>query len=122
MAEPVKEAAYLKIVITPDVYSKLDKFKRDLKGADVSDVVVSVAVGNGHAHEQRFTMSEFLEALGLEDADELIRPCDECGGIGEHVEVSVMEMDGDSHQYAPTGSGPCSKSISEPDYEPDEAE
>lgn len=120
MSEPIKEAAYLKIVITPDAYTKLDKFKRDLKGADVSDVVVAVQLGNGHTLEQSFTMSEFLERLDLEEADEIIRPCDECGGIGEHVEVSVMELDSDSHQYAPTGTGPCSKSITEPDHEPSE--
>lgn len=119
MAEPVKEAAYLKIVITPDVYSKLDKFKRDLKGADVSDVVVSVAVGNGHAHEQHFSMSEFLEALGLEDADKEIKPCDECGGIGEHVEVSTDEYENGNIMRG-VGSAMCSQAIEEADYEPSE--
>lgn len=106
MAEPKHEVALIKIVITKDVYAKLADFKDKWKGEKVSDVIVRVETGNGQAHEQEFSMTEFLEALGFEDANELIKPCETCGGTGE---VSTMENahSGEPQTAAPIGSERC---------------
>lgn len=106
MAEqPEREVAFMKIVITKDIYQKLNDFKDKWSGQKVSDVKVRVNVSDVRAIEVELTMSEFLEALGLEDANELIKPCDTCGGSGE---VSTMEAvyPGESHT-ADIGSQSC---------------
>lgn len=116
MAKPEVEPVFIKIQITKDVYAKLDAFKRKWPGAKVMDVMVQVEVEDGHYKEMGFYLGDFLEALDLEEANEMIKPCEHCGGIGEHVEVTVDEYDSDSHQYAPTGTAPC------PAIEPDHAD
>lgn len=86
MAEkPKREIAFMKIVITADVYAKLADFKAKWKseGEKAADVLIRVETGNGQAHEQEFSMSEFLDAIGFEEANEAIKPCEICGGSGE---------------------------------------
>lgn len=113
MAEKInREVAFMKIVITSDVYAKLDNFKKGWKDEKPVDVLIRVETGNGQAHEQEFSMSEFLEALGFEDADAEIKPCATCGGSGE---VSSMEnvYPGEPHQ-ANVGTSNCPDCTPEP--------
>lgn len=119
MAEVKHEPAFIKLVITEDVYAQLDQFKKDWAGHDPVDVKIRVETGNGQAKELELSMSEFLEAMGLEEADELIKPCEECGGIGEHLEVATDESDGEGHTMRGVGSAMCSQAP-EPDYERDD--
>ncbi len=45
-----------------------------------------------------------------------LEECEYCGGMGE---VTVMERDADSHEYAPTGTQKCiCQIVDENDYEP----
>lgn len=114
MAEkPQREVAFIKMVITKDVYAKLDTFKQGWQDQKPVDVLVRVEVGNGKAHELEFTLSEFLDALGLADADAEIKPCETCGGSSE---VSSMESvyPGEPHQ-ADVGTSKCPDCAPEPD-------
>jgi len=111
MSNPQREPVFLKIVITPDVYSKVEAFKEGWKKTDpdlkANDVVVRVDTFEGKAFEQEYTMTEFLELLGFEDALELIKPCEQCGGINEHLEVATDESDGEGHVMRGVGSARC---------------
>jgi hypothetical protein len=102
---PTNSGAYMKIVITKDVYAKIADMKEKLKGQHIDDVVVSVQVSDTQAHDVQLSMSDFLDMLGLADANDLIKPCDTCGGSGE---VSVMEpvYQGEPHM-ADTGTASC---------------
>lgn len=80
---PKREIAFMKIVITSDVYHKLAQFKENWKGEKATDVLIRVDVGNGKAHEQEYSLDEFLETLGFEDAIAEIKPCATCDGLGE---------------------------------------
>ena len=118
MSDPQKEPIFIKVVITSDVYDQLDNFKRDWKGKNPEDVLVRVETGNSRSKEQEFTLSEFLEALGLEDADEEIKPCQTCGGTGQ---VTTMEpvYPGESHT-APIGTARCPDCNPGPTHDRDE--
>lgn len=120
MSQPEREPTYIKIVITSDVYKKMEEFKDNWEGQEVVDVAVRVELGNGRSKEVSLTMSEFLEAIGLEEADAEIKPCETCGGNGE---VKTSEYDSDSNTYAPTGTENCPDcNLREPDHEPDDEE
>lgn len=87
-----REVGFLKIIVTADVHEKVRAFREKWASQgvkEVSDVIISVEIGNGKAAEARMTISEFLEAVGLEDADEAIRPCETCGGEGK---VAALEQ------------------------------
>lgn len=72
----------MKIVITPNVYQKIAEFKNNWKYDDVPDakeVLIRVDIGNGTAKELELTLAEFLDALGLGEAEkQLHRPCETC--------------------------------------------
>ena len=115
--EPEKEPVFLKIIITKDVYAKIEDFKKKWPGQQTTDVVVRVNINDNHANEQEFTMSEFLGALGLADADTDIKPCETCGGTGE---VATDEDDGNGHSMRGVGTSKCPDCLTEPDNESDD--
>lgn len=102
---PLREPTYIKIVISEDVYAKLDEFKKAWKGTEVVDVSVRVQMPGGKAKEVSLTMSEFLEALGLEEADEAIKPCQTCDGTGEVSKMGPVYA-GEPHM-ADVDTEPC---------------
>lgn len=73
MAKPKREVAYMKIVITKEVYEKIEKFKEDNKGDDVKEVWVVVQTGENTYQEIGGTMSEFLRMIGLHEADKALK-------------------------------------------------
>jgi len=70
---PTREPAFMKIVITPDVFEKVKAFKESWEGTQVEEVKLRAELGNGTAHEVTLTMEEFLEAVGLGVAAKIIK-------------------------------------------------
>lgn len=62
---PQAEPVFLKIVITRDVMRKIETFKNNWKGSDVTEVLVRLEGKDGHAYEIGGDMIEFLKRVGL---------------------------------------------------------
>lgn len=117
MGEPIKEPVFLKLVITADVYKKIDDFKAKWPGVKTAEVMVRVEVGDGHAHETECSMDELLSLLGFEDAMELIKPCATCNGEGT---VATDESDGEGHYMRGVGEAKCPDCLPETDNDADD--
>jgi hypothetical protein len=71
MPKPEREVAFMKIVITRDVYRKMEEFRQvwaDAPEVSKVDEVVVVVQLDGHDHEVKMTLQQFLDRLGLYDA------------------------------------------------------
>mgnify|MGYP001596288822 CR=1 FL=1 len=71
MPKPEREVAFMKILITRDVYQKMQDFKELWADAPevkkIEEVVIVVQLGE-HDHEIKLTLAQFLDRLGLSDA------------------------------------------------------
>lgn len=104
MAEPIRQPVFLQLEITADVYKKMDEFKAKWPGLSPTEVMVRVHIAEGHSHEMEYTMQEFLEALGFEDAVQDLKPCEVCNGEGK---VATDESDGEGHIMQGVGEADC---------------